>query len=370
MVVAGLPGAGKTTLVAGEPRALDSDAVREAWAPRLRGIPYALWRPLAHAWHWLVLWRALGRQEGVIVVRPFTSARARRAVLRRARRRHDAVHLVVVEATPAQARAGQLARGRTVAGRAMERHVRRWIGAGLEHEGWTTVLRLTRDSQRSLSPLPAVSRVTGRASKQSNHPGGTASMLPTVRKTTAAVAALGAFAMGGAAIAGAADKSGSSQTRPQREALASSVAAKVKAAALAKLPGATVLRTEAGGPYGTAYHAHVKTSDGTRKVVLVDKDFNATEVQADRGRGAGRGRGDHGGGPGAGETALTGATKEKVEAAVLAEYSGATIVRTETNGDSSAPYESHITTSAGKELEVLVGKDFKVVDAREHPARP
>ena len=50
-----------------------------------------------------------------------------------------------------------------------------------------------------------------------------------------------------------------------------------------------------------------------------------------------------------GETALTGATKEKDEAAVLAEYSGATIVRTETNGDSSAPYESHITTSAGKE---------------------
>ena len=53
-----------------------------------------------------------------------------------------------------------------------------------------------------------------------------------------------------------------------------------------------------------------------------------------------------------------------------AKYSGATIVRTETNGDSAAPYESHITTSAGKELEVLVSKDFTVVDAREHPARP
>ena len=300
MIVAGLPGAGKTTLVAGEPRALDSDAVREAWAPRLRGIPYALWRPLAHAWHWLLLWRALGRREGVIVVRPFTSARTRRAVLRRARRRHEAVHLVVVEATPAQARAGQLTRGRTVGGRAMDRHVRRWTGAGLEREGWTSVLRLTRDSQRPLSPLPAISRTPGRASMQSNHPGGTASMLPTVRKTTAAVAALGAFAMGGAAIAGAAGKSGTSgasQTRPQREALSSSVAAKVKAAALEKLPGATVLRTEAGGPYATAYHAHVKASDGTRKVVLVDEDFNATEVQADRGRGAGRGRGDHRAGP-------------------------------------------------------------------------
>jgi hypothetical protein len=45
-------------------------------------------------------------------------------------------------------------------------------------------------------------------------------------------------------------------------------------------------------------------------------------------------------------------------------------MRTETNGDAGAPYESHITTSAGKELEVLVSKAFEVVDAREHPARP
>jgi len=198
-------------------------------------------------------------------------------------------------------------------------------------------------------------------------------MHPTIRKTSAAVAAVGALGLGGAAIAGAADKSGSTtQTRPQREALSAATAAKVKAAALDKVPGATVLRTEAGGPYGTAYHAHIKTSDGTLKVVLVDKDFEATEVQADRGRGRGGpgGRGDHRGGPGAGEKALTGDTKEKVEAAVRAKYSGATIVRTETNGDSAAPYESHITTSAGKELEVLVSKDFSVVDAREHPARP
>jgi hypothetical protein len=199
-----------------------------------------------------------------------------------------------------------------------------------------------------------------------------ASMLTnTLRKSAVTVAALGALGLGGAAIAGATDNA---PTRaPQREALASGAAAKVKAAALEKVPGATVLRTEAGGPYSTAYHAHVTTSDGTLKVVLVDKDFKATAVQADngrRGRGDRDGHGPRGGGPGAGETALTGDTKEKVEAAVLAKYSGATIVRTETNGDSAAPYESHITTSAGKELEVLVSKDFEVVDAREHPARP
>ena len=55
---------------------------------------------------------------------------------------------------------------------------------------------------------------------------------------------------------------------------------------------------------------------------------------------------------------------------MLAKYSGATIVRTETNsGRSSAPYESHIKTSDGKELEVHVSKDFEVVDAAEHPTR-
>jgi uncharacterized membrane protein YkoI len=199
-------------------------------------------------------------------------------------------------------------------------------------------------------------------------------MVTTVRKTAITVAALGAFGLGGAAIAGAAGNnaspgSGSTATgqRPQREQLSSDVAAKVKAAALAKVPGATVVRTEAGGPYGTPYHAHVKTSDGKLQVVLVDSSFKATAVQDDQGRaGKGGGRG-HGGPGGRGETALTGDTKTNVEAAVLAKYTGATIERTETNNDSAAPYESHIKTSDGKELEVLVSKDFKVVDARERP---
>ena len=44
--------------------------------------------------------------------------------------------------------------------------------------------------------------------------------------------------------------------------------------------------------------------------------------------------------------------------------------RQETNGDSTAPYESHIRTSAGQELEVLVSASFEVVQAREHAARP
>jgi hypothetical protein len=185
----------------------------------------------------------------------------------------------------------------------------------------------------------------------------------TIRRTAVTVAAIGALGLGGSAIAAAADKTASQtppQNRPQRQELSSEVAAKVKAAALDKVPGATVLRTEAGGPDNAAYHAHIKTSDGKLEVVLVNSSFQATAVQADQGRPGGRR-----GGPGRGnETPLTGDTKDKVEAAVLAKYPGATIVRTETNGDSAAPYESHIKTSAGKELEVLVSKDFKVVEAR------
>ena len=130
-----------------------------------------------------------------------------------------------------------------------------------------------------------------------------------------------------------------------------------------------MLRTEAGGPYDSPYHAHIRTSGGTLQVVLVNSSFEATTVQADRGRGGPGGkRGGRGPGGRGGETALTGETKQKVEAAVLAKYPGATIVRTETNRDTSAPYESHIKTTDGKQLEVLVSKDFAVVDAREHPA--
>src|SRR5919202_6906335 len=148
---------------------------------------------------------------------------------------------------------------------------------------------------------------------------GGARMLTTpIRRTATAVAAVGALGLGGSAIAGAADSNGSSsgngtstttQTRDHdhgpRPALAADVAAKVKAAALAKVPGATVLETEAGGPYSTPYHAHIRTPGGKLQVVLVDASFQATAVQADHGRGGVRGdRGSHGA-----ETPLTGDTK-------------------------------------------------------------
>ena len=67
------------------------------------------------------------------------------------------------------------------------------------------------------------------------------------------------------------------------QALTGDRAAKVKAAALAKVPGGTVLRTEKGG-HGSAYHAHVRKSDGTEVVVLVNTSFEATSVEELKGR--------------------------------------------------------------------------------------
>ena len=132
-----------------------------------------------------------------------------------------------------------------------------------------------------------------------------------LRKGLMAVAALGALALGGSALADAATSSGSSSTgssssgstttqqqapqgQPPRDptkpgghrgangqveqALPSDVAAKVKAAAEAKVPGGTVERVETDVDHGSPYEAHVRKSDGTELEVLVNKDFAVTAV--------------------------------------------------------------------------------------------
>jgi len=132
-----------------------------------------------------------------------------------------------------------------------------------------------------------------------------------LRKGLMAVAALGALALGGSALANAATSTGSSSTgasssgstaaqqqapqgQPPRDptkpgghrgangqveqALPSAVAAKVKAAAEAKVPGGTVERVETDVDHGSPYEAHVRKSDGTELEVLVNKDFAVTAV--------------------------------------------------------------------------------------------
>jgi len=128
----------------------------------------------------------------------------------------------------------------------------------------------------------------------------------TIAKGLTAIAAIGALALGGSALAGAASQSATTRgstsaaqgygqppsgsapdpskgghvgRNGQRETLLTGdTAAKVKAAALAKVPGATVERVETDADHGSPYEAHLRRSDGTELEVLVDKSFTVTAV--------------------------------------------------------------------------------------------
>jgi uncharacterized membrane protein YkoI len=150
---------------------------------------------------------------------------------------------------------------------------------------------------------------------------------------------------------------GQGQARPAETELTGDVAAKVKAAALAKYPGATVERVETDSE--GVYEAHLTTTDGTHVIVAVDTSYAVTGTQEMQGRGGK-------GGPGNGETPLTGATADSVKAAALAKYPGATVDRLET--DSEGVYEAHITTTDGTHVIVAVDTSFTVTGTQEMPA--
>jgi hypothetical protein len=131
-------------------------------------------------------------------------------------------------------------------------------------------------------------------------------MSRSIRKAVITLAALAALALGAGALADAASNGGSSAGssgttanppagRPpgrhigangkQEQALGSDAAAKVKAAAEARIPGGTVERVETDVDFGSPYEAHVRKSDGTEVSVLVNEKFEVTAVKAMRGPG-------------------------------------------------------------------------------------
>ena len=128
-------------------------------------------------------------------------------------------------------------------------------------------------------------------------------MIEKAQKLMLLVLAAGALAIGGAVVANAAsDGSGSSGSgsgaqsqAPQRQdetELSGETADKVRAAALEEVPGGTIIRLETdSGP--AAYEAHVRKSEGTEVIVLVNSDFEVTDVQ----EGGPGGRGAPGGPP-------------------------------------------------------------------------
>jgi uncharacterized membrane protein YkoI len=183
------------------------------------------------------------------------------------------------------------------------------------------------------------------------------------RKGLLGLAAIGAFALGGSAVANAvsnnngndATRSSGSGHRTDETALSGDTAAKVKEAALAKTGGGTVEAVETDGDGNAAYEAHVVKADGTRVTVYVDKNFDVVGTEEGHGPGGpGHARGA--------EKTLTGDTAAKVKEAALGEVEGATVDRLETDADGNAAYEAHVTKADGTRATVYVDKSFNVVD--------
>jgi uncharacterized membrane protein YkoI len=109
------------------------------------------------------------------------------------------------------------------------------------------------------------------------------------QKAAMAVAAVAALGLGGSALADAATQSATPTTTPKAKdsrpaggrgagetPLTGDTAEKVKAAALAEVPG-TVLRVETDN--GGVYEAHIRKADGSEVEVKVDNDFKVTATE-------------------------------------------------------------------------------------------
>lgn len=197
-------------------------------------------------------------------------------------------------------------------------------------------------------------------------------MLDTTKRTLATLTAAACLGGGGWAIASAATSGSSTTTTttgssaaavtpggppqgaPRQSEVTGETAAKIRAAVLAKVPGATVERVEK-DPQG--YHAHITKSDGTRATVRLDAQLAVTAVDAGGPAGPGGHRGPGGQRPD--ETPLTGDVAAKVTAAALAKLPGSTVVRVETDADGGV-YEAHVTRADGSPATVMVGKDYTV----------
>jgi hypothetical protein len=130
-------------------------------------------------------------------------------------------------------------------------------------------------------------------------------MTDRVKNVLLIVLSITALALGGSALAGAASGgSGSSNgngsnnnslpARPQfggpgqglprqrsdETLLTGDTAAKVRAAALAKVSGGTIERVETDADGNAAYEAHMTRSDGSRVTVYVNKSFEVVGTQA------------------------------------------------------------------------------------------
>lgn len=163
VVVSGLPGSGKSTLIGrtvvgtGVVERIDSQDTRERWQRRLpRRVPYGLYRPFARAAHYTRLWRSLAAGGSVVVHDCGTQSWVRRWLAADAKRRGRGLHLLLLDVPPPVALAGQAERGRRVSRYAFARHrraVARLLAeaeAGRLPQGCASVVLLDRDAAGAL----------------------------------------------------------------------------------------------------------------------------------------------------------------------------------------------------------------------------
>ncbi|EKX62083.1 hypothetical protein STRIP9103_06955 [Streptomyces ipomoeae 91-03] len=162
VVVTGLPGSGKSTLMrrAVPGIRIDSQDTRDRFDARLaRFLPYAVYRPFVRLAHYAALRRALRSAEGVVVHDCGTQAWVRQWLAREARRRGGTLHLLLLDVSPGQARDGQRSRGRGVSPYAFARHrgamarLLRAVEKGRLPEGCGSAVLIDRDAADVLTRI-------------------------------------------------------------------------------------------------------------------------------------------------------------------------------------------------------------------------
>jgi predicted kinase len=159
VVVAGIPGAGKSTALEAvaeelrdgtptqrrpEPVVLDSAEVRCWLRSRLPRLPYPVFRPVVHAVHWArIAALSLTEPRPLVIHETATRPLARQALWALARGRRRPVRLVWIDVPARAALLGQIDRCRVIRPHAFARHLHR-----VEREHPATATRRTWDAVR------------------------------------------------------------------------------------------------------------------------------------------------------------------------------------------------------------------------------